>query len=61
MFYSASSALLHQFFTSYSVVFIGGGARKFLAPGRRVPLLRHWAQGHGYTTKILLASNTGFS
>jgi len=38
----ASSALLHLFSTLDSVVFVGGGARVFLALGRKVPLLRHW-------------------
>jgi len=33
----ASSTLLHLFFTSDSVVFIGGDARIFLALERRVP------------------------
>jgi len=34
----ASFVLLHLFFTSNSVVFVdGGGARMFLAPGRKVP------------------------
>jgi len=37
----ASSALLHLFFTSNSVVLLPGGARIFLDPGHRVPRLRH--------------------
>jgi len=33
----ASSALLHLFFTSNTEVFVDGGAKIFLAPGRRAP------------------------
>jgi len=33
----ASTAILRLFFYFNSVVFVGGGARIFLDPGRRVP------------------------
>jgi len=33
----APSALLHLFYALNSVNFVDGGARIFLAPGRRVP------------------------
>jgi len=36
-----SSALLRLFFTLNSAVFMTGGAKTYLAPGRRIPYLRH--------------------
>jgi len=40
----ASSALLRVFFTFKLCSFVGGGAKIFFAPGRKVPWLRHWAE-----------------